>query len=400
MAARAASRKKPAAVIAPAPGATKGRRPIRIGMVGGGPGAFIGGVHRICLALDGDFQLVAGAFSSDPARSHQTGRDLGLDPARVYASWREMARGEAALAAERRIEAVSIVTPNDVHHGPAVEFLRRGFHVICDKPLTTSSKLAEEIGAAVRESGRVFALTHNYTGYPMVREARELVRGGKIGKVRKVYAEYLQGWLADPLERTGQKQAVWRTDPARSGPGGALGDIGTHAFNLLEHVTGERVTRLYGRRAMFIPGRPVDDDAMVLFELSGGGSGTLVCSQVCVGEENGLRLRVYGTEGAVLWEQHHPNDLRVHWKTRAPELRRSANAYLGAAARSLGRVPPGHPEGYLEGFANLYRAFARAIRGEEDLDDPFPTVEDGVRGVRFIEAVIASSDSGKWVALT
>lgn len=374
-------------------------RRLRIGMVGGGPGAFIGGVHRICLAMDGDFELVAGAFSSDPDKSRQTGAELGLDPARVYGSWEEMAAQEAALAADRRIEAVSIVTPNHVHHGPAIEFLRRGFHVICDKPLTTDSARAADMAAAVKKSKRVFALTHNYTGYPMVREARELVRGGKLGPVRKVYAEYLQGWLADPLEKTGQKQAAWRVDPKRSGPGGALGDIGTHAFNLLEHVTGERVKRLYGRRSMFVKGRKVDDDAMVLLEMSGGGSGTLCCSQVCVGEENGLRLRVYGAEGGLEWHQHHPNDLKVSWKDRAPELRRTANGYLAPAARSLGRVPPGHPEGYLEGFANIYRAFARAIRGEKDLEDAFPNVQDGVRGVKFIEAVIASSKSGDWVSL-
>lgn len=377
-----------------------GRRKLRVGMVGGGPGAFIGAVHRIALAMDGEFELVAGAFSASPEKSRQTGTELGLDPARVYGSWAEMAAAEAALPAEARIDAVSIVTPNHVHAGPAIEFLRRGFHVICDKPLTTDSRQAAAMAAAVKRSRRVFALTHNYTGYPLVREARELVRSGRLGAVRKAYVEYLQGWLTDPLEQTGQKQAAWRVDPKRSGPGGALGDIGTHAFNLLEHVTGERVKRLYGQRRSFVPGRKVDDDAMVLLELSGGGSGTLVCSQVCVGEENGLRLRVYGTEGALEWHQHHPNDLKLSWKDRAPELRRTANGYLGASARALGRVPPGHPEGYLEGFANVYRAFARAIRGEQDLEDAFPTVQEGVRGVKFIEAVIASSKGRRWVSLT
>ncbi len=374
-------------------------RPIRIGQIGGGPGAFIGAVHRLCMRMDGDFQLVAGAFSSDPERSRQTGRELGLDPGRVYDSWKAMLEGEAARPEGERIEAVSIATPNHLHHGPAVAFLRRGFHVICDKPLTTDSRLAAEMAAAARESGRVFALTHNYTGYPMVREARELVRSGRLGQVRKVYVEYLQGWLADRLEATGQKQAAWRTDPARNGPGGSLGDIGTHAFNLLEHITGERVARLLGVRRAFVEGRPVDDDAMVLLELSGGGSGTLTCSQVCVGRENGLRIRIFGTEGSLEWDQEHPNDLRVWWKDRAPELRRPGNPWLGASALSLGRIPPGHPEGYLEAFANLYRAFAQAIRGEADLEDAFPTVADGVRGVRFIEAVIASSEEGRWVEL-
>ncbi len=370
---------------------------LKMGMVGGGPGAFIGAVHRLCLAMDGEFELVAGAFSSDADKSRETGAELGLDPARVYGSWQEMAEKEAALPEGERIDCVSIVTPNHVHHGPTLEFLQRGFHVVCDKPLTISSELAEQMRAAVAQSGKVFALTHNYTCYPMIREARELVRGGKIGQVRKVYAEYLQGWLADKLEDTGQKQAGWRTDPARSGPGGSLGDIGTHAFNLLEHVTGARVSRLMGQRTAFIEGRPVDDDAQVLFELDNGGNGTLACSQVCVGRENGLRLRVFGAEGAVEWDQEHPNDLLVRWKDRPAEVRRTGNGYLGEAAQSLGRIPPGHPEGYLEGFANLYRAAARAIRGEADLDDAYPTVDDGCRGVRFIEKVIESSEAQAWV---
>lgn len=369
-------------------------------MVGGGPGAFIGAVHRLCAEMDREFALTAGAFSSDAAKSAQTGRELGLDPARVYGSWKEMAASEVALPAERRIHAVSIVTPNDVHAAPAIEFLNRGFHVICDKPLTTDSKTAEAIAAAVKRSSRIFALTHNYTGYPLVREMREIVRSGRIGKVRKVYAEYLQGWLATPLEKTGQKQAGWRTDPARSGPGGSLGDIGTHAFNLAEHVTGLRVARVYGKATAFVPGRPVDDDAMTLVEFDNGASGTICCSQVCVGRENGLRLRVYGETGGVEWDQEQPNDLVFRRADGPPELRRAGNGYLGAAARSLGRIPPGHPEGYLEAFANVYRAFARKIRGEAaDLDDSFPTVEDGVRGVRFIEAVLASSKSGAWAPL-
>ncbi|MEK7864165.1 MAG: Gfo/Idh/MocA family oxidoreductase, partial [Chloroflexota bacterium] len=244
-------------------------------------------------------------------------------------------------------------------------------------------------------------LTHNYTGYPMIREMREIVRGGKIGKVRKIYAEYLQGWLATPLEETGQKQAGWRTDPARSGPGGSLGDIGTHAFQLAEHVTGLRTARVYGKTTSFVAGRAVDDDAMVLLEYDNGANGVLCCSQVCVGRENGLRLRVFGETGGVAWDQEHPNDLTVWSADGAPQLRRTGNGYLTPAAQSLGRVPPGHPEGYLEAFANLYRAFARSIRGETaGLDDPFPTVADGQRGVRFIEAVIASARANDWRALT
>jgi len=369
---------------------------IRIGMVGGGPGAFIGGVHRIALSIDGDFDLVAGAFSSSAEKSAQTGQELGLNPARVYGSWAEMAEAEAALPEEQRIQAVAIVTPNHVHHGPTVEFLKRGFHVICDKPLTVNSELAQEMLDVAASSGKVFALTHNYTGYPMIREARELVRGGGIGRVLKVYAEYLQGWLVDPLEETGQKQAGWRTDPARSGPGGALGDIGTHAFNLLEHVAGVRVSRLLADRRSFVPSRKVDDDTMAMLEMENGATGTLLASQVCAGRENGLRLRIYGSEGGIEWDQEHPNDLRICWKDKPTEIRRSSNGYLGESAQSLGRTPAGHPEGYLEGFANIYRAFARAVRGESDLEDAYPTAADGLRGVQFIETVIRSAESHTW----
>lgn len=373
---------------------------IRIGMVGGGPGAFIGGVHRIAMNMDGDFELVAGAFSSSPEKSAQTGAELGLDPARAYGSWAEMAAAEAALPEDQRIEAVSIVTPNHMHHGPTIEFLKRGFHVICDKPLTVNSELAQEMLDVVRAQSKVFALTHNYTGYPMIREARELVRSGGIGRVLKVYVEYLQGWLVDPIEDTGQKQAGWRTDPARSGPGGALGDIGTHAFNLLEHVAGHRVTRLLADRRSYVPTRKVDDDTMAMLELDNGATGTLCASQVCAGRENGLRLRIYGTEGGIEWDQEHPNDLKVCWKDKPSELRRASNGYLGEAAQSLGRTPAGHPEGYLEGFANIYRAFARAVRGcETGLEDPYPTAADGLRGVQFIETVIQSAEQRAWLEM-
>ena len=374
-------------------------RPLRIGMVGGGPGAFIGGVHRIALAMDREFELVAGAFSSDPAKSAQAGKELGLDSARVYSSWREMAEAEAALRPEVRIEAVSIVTPNHVHAAPAITFLLHGFHVVCDKPLAISSAEARAMRDAVRASGKVFCLTHNYPSSPMVREARELVRSGALGELRKVYVEYLQGWLADKLEATGQKQADWRTDPERSGPGGALGDIGTHAFHLMEHVTGRRVTRLLGDRRMFVDGRRVDDDAMVLFEMDNGATGSLAASQVCVGRENGLRLRVFGTEGGLEWDQEHPNDLKVWWKDKPMEVRRTANSYLSEAAQSLGRTPAGHPEGYLEAFANVYRAAARRMRGQPGLEDGCPTVEEGVRGIAFLETVIASAEAHQWLPL-
>ena len=372
---------------------------VRIGMVGGGPGAFIGAVHRIALRLDDAFELVAGAFSSDPAKSRQAGEELHLDPSRVYGSWTEMIEREAALPAETRIEAVSIVTPNHVHHGPALAALRAGMHVICDKPLTLDLAQAEELQRATEESGRVFCVTHNYTGYPMVREAKRLVESGALGTLRKIYVEYLQGWLADPLEQTGQKQADWRTDPARSGACGAMGDIGTHAENLVEHVTGHRMKELYAVLETFVEGRRLDDDGMVMFRTDGGATGTLCASQVCVGRENGLRLRVFGTEGGLEWSQEHPNDLQVLWKDRPPELRRPGNGWIDDEAAALTRVPSGHPEGYLEGFANLYRAFARAVRGDSDVPRAFPTVADGVRGMQFLSAVVESHREKRWVEL-
>lgn len=375
-----------------------GSQTVRIGMIGGGPGAFIGGVHRMALAMDGRCRLVAGALSSDPEKSRQGGQELGLDPTRVYGSWQEMLQQEAALPANQRMEAVSIVTPNHMHHAPAMAALQAGFPVICDKPLTINSALAEELELAVKESGKVFALTHNYTGYPMIREARELVRSGGIGKVQKVFVEYLQGWLVDPIEDDGQKQASWRTDPARSGPGGALGDIGTHAFQLAEHVSGERVSRLLGQRQSFVPTRAVDDDTMVLLEFGNGASGSLAASQVCTGQENALSLRIFGTAGGIAWEQEHPNELRIFHKDGAMEWRRPGNAYIGATAAGMTRLPAGHPEGYLEGFANLYRNFADAVRGRELPEAPFPTVADGVRGVRFIEKVVASAEQESWLA--
>ena len=380
-----------------APAATSSGR-LRIGMVGGGPGAFIGAVHRTCLAMDGAFELVAGAFSSDASKSRQTGKELGLDPARVHGSWVEMLDAEAKLPPEKRIHAVSIVTPNHVHHGPAKLALERGFHVACDKPLSIGVEEAEELEKLVAKSGLKFCVTHNYTGYPMVREARNLVRGGHLGEIRKVYVEYLQGWLSDKLEATGQKQADWRTDPKRSGPCGGMGDIGTHAANLVEHVTGSPIDSLFAVLKTWVTGRPLDDDGMVLFKLKSGATGTLSASQVCVGRENGLAIRVFGTKGGLSWQQEQPNDLTVYWKDRAPELRRPGNGWLDDETKTLQRIPPGHPEGYLEAFANLYRAFARSIRGEKDIANAYPTVSDGLAGMRFLRACLKSSKEGSWVA--
>jgi len=352
------------------------------------------------MRLADGFELVAGCFSQDPDNTERTGRSLGLAPDRCYDTWEELIEGEAERPPTERIEAVSIVTPNHLHATPAIASLAAGFHVICDKPLCTSIEDAEDLAGAVAQTDRVFALTHNYVGSPLVREARELVRGGRIGAVRKIYAEYLQGWLSTPLETTGQKQAAWRTDPARSGPAGALGDIGTHAFHLLEHVTGLRVIRLFAVLSTFVEGRVLDDDDMLLLELEGGATGTLCASQVCFGRENGLRLRVFGTRGAIDWDQEHPNDLRFTDESGAVQIVRTASSATGEASRSLTRLPAGHPEGYLEAFANIYAAFARAVRGErERLDDPYPTAADGVRGIRLIGAALRSARESRWVDL-
>ena len=368
--------------------------PLRLAMVGGGPGAFIGAVHRTAALMDGHFVLVAGAFSSDADKCRERAAEWGVAEHRAYGSWQAMLAGEAALPEGERADVVCIVTPNHLHHEVAIAALDAGFHVACDKPLTTSSEHAAEVAAAVERSGKLFLLTHNYTGSPMAREARELVlqgESGPIGTVRKVYVEYLQGWLATDLEATGQKQAAWRTDPARSGPGGALGDIGTHAHNLAEFITGMKITGIEGTRRAFVEGRPVDDDAMAFITFENGADGTLTCSQVCVGRENGLAIRVFGTKGGLEWHQEHPNDLTLYSADGGAVTKRTGNGYLTPLAQASGRIPPGHPEGYLEAFANLYTDLAHAIRAGEPLPAHTPSIEAGLRGVRFIEDVIASS---------
>ncbi|QDU86358.1 Glucose-6-phosphate 3-dehydrogenase [Planctomycetes bacterium Pla163] len=373
-------------------------RPLRLGMVGGGPGAFIGAVHRIAARLDGAFELVAGAFSSDHGRCLERAAEWNVEPERAYASWQDLLRAESERPADERVQVVVVVTPNHLHHEIAIAALEAGFDVACDKPLTTSSALADEIARAVERTGRRFLVTHNYTGYPLVREARALIARGDLGELRRVDVEYVQGWLAEDLAAQGQKQAAWRADPALAGPGGALGDIGTHAFNLAEFVCGARVERLFGRRHSFVAGRAVDDDAEALLELTGGVRGTLRCSQVCVGRENGLVLSVFGTRGGLTWRQEHPNDLELHRPEGGLTVKRTANADLSPLAAASARTPPGHPQGFLEAFANLYRDLATAIRAEAPLPDHLPSVTDGVRGVRFVEAVI-ESDARGWVEL-
>ncbi|MVA97402.1 gfo/Idh/MocA family oxidoreductase [Nitratireductor sp. CAU 1489] len=388
-------------------GASKARTengPIRYGMVGGGQGAFIGAVHRIAGRLDGEFELVAGALSSDPERARASAAELGIDPERGYGSFEEMATAEAARA--DGIEAVAIVTPNHMHYPAAKVFLEAGIHVICDKPMTANLEDAKKLAALVKKSGKLFVLTHNYTGYPMVRQAREMVAAGELGDLRVVQVEYPQDWLTEKLEGTGQKQASWRTDPARSGVGGATGDIGTHAFNLARFVTGLELDSLAADLTAFVDGRPLDDNAHVMLRFKGGAKGMLWASQVAPGNENALKLRVYGTKGGLAWEQEHPNHL---WFTPFGEPKRLITrngAGAGEAAGRLSRVPPGHPEGYLEGFANIYAEAARAIRaarragGKPEAGVVYPTVDDGVEGVAFVEACVKSSQrDGAWTTL-
>ncbi len=395
---------------------------LRYGMVGGGPGAFIGPVHRMAAALDGDWRLCAGAFSADAEMARRTGARLGLAADRAYGSWREMARGEAALPDDERIHAVVIVTPNHLHHPVARAFLERGIHVICDKPLAVTVEEADHLCRLTASAGLVFAVTYNYSGYPMVREARARVRDGAIGQVRKVVVEYSQGWLAELLETEGHKQAEWRADPARGGPSAVLGDIGSHAHHLLRYVTGLEVQRLFADLGTVVAGRAAHDDAVVLLELDGGVRGVLMASQIATGERNHLRLRVYGSGGGLDWNQEEPNRLRLLRPDGSEEL-----VYRGAGARSASataatRLPGGHPEGFVEAFANLYREVARAVRtgdfsacaqsgdarppsrppdgGEEAPAPDFPTVQDGARGIHFIESAIRSDRAGSWIAIS
>lgn len=374
-------------------------RKIRYGMVGGGRGAFIGAVHRIAAAMDQQIELVCGAFSSDPGRSKASGADLFLPPERCYGTFQEMIAAEKNLSPAERMDFIAIVTPNHVHFPPAKMALENGFHVLSDKPATFDLAEAKELQALVKKTGLLYGLTHNYTGYPLVKEARDMIRAGKLGKVRKVVVEYPQGWLATRLEATGQKQAGWRTDPKRSGAGGCVGDIGTHAENLAEYVTGLQIQELAADLTTFVKGRKLDDDVNVLLRFKGGAKGVLHTSQISVGEENNLNIRVYGELGGLEWHQREPNTMLVKWLDQPVQLYRAANGYLGASAKAATRTPPAHPEGYLEAFANIYKNFANAIRARLEKrklakDDPaldFPKIEDGVRGMAFIEAVVQSS---------
>jgi predicted dehydrogenase len=374
-------------------------------MVGGGHGAFIGDVHRIALRIDGLYDLVCGAFSSDPERSKASGAALGLDPARAYPDYETMIRAEAALPEHERMQIVSIVTPNHMHFGPAKAAMEAGFDVVCDKPVTRTLDEAIELREVVRRTGRLFALTHTYLGYPLVEQARRLVAEDAIGTVRRVVVEYPQGWLAKFEEGSGSKQAGWRTDPARSGEAGGYGDIGTHAHNLAEYVTGQKVVELLTELNIFVPGRKLDDDGASLLRFDGGARGVLIASQICAGEENALRLRVYGETGGLEWAQEEPNTLWLKpLDGPAQRWRAGGNiGYLAPDVRAQFRTPMGHPEGYLEAFATIYRRFAAALaaraagqKGEAPHD--IPGIEEGVRGMAFVAAAVRSSrEGGTWV---
>lgn len=379
-------------------------RRLRLGMVGGGRGAFIGAVHRIAARIDDRWELVAGALSSDPERAKASGEDLLLKPDRIYGDFNEMARRERRL--KDGIDAVAIVTPNHAHAAAARAFLKAGIHVICDKPLTTTRREADQLAKLARESGLIFAVTHNYTGYPLVRQARAMIQSGELGAIRVVQVEYAQDWLATRMEETGSKQAEWRTDPARSGPAGAVGDIGTHAFNLAEFIVGDEVASLSAELHTFVEGRRLDDNAHMMLRFASGAKGMLWCSQVAAGLENGLKIRVYGEKAGLEWHQENPNYLTFSPLGEPPRTIRRNGYGADEASRAASRIPGGHPEGYLEGFAQLYTDVADQItaRIEKREPNPFalqvPTVDHGVRGVRFIEAAVRSSQrKAAWVDL-
>ncbi|GGH76203.1 putative dehydrogenase [Filimonas zeae] len=376
---------------------------LRLGMIGGGPGAFIGAVHRIAARIDDDYELVCGAFSSDAARSQATGLSLGLTAERSYGSYKELITAESQLPEHKRVQVISIVTPNHLHFEPARLALENGFHVILDKPATFSLQEAMELKAVMQQSGKLLCLTHTYTGYPMVKQARQLIAAGTIGNVRKVYVQYVQGWLSNLEEGTGNKQASWRTNPAKSGIAGAMGDIGTHAFNLAEYVSGCTLSHLCADIHTVVPGRQLDDDGAVLLKFTGGASGVLVATQIATGAENNIQISVYGEKGGIEWQQNDANSLIVRRADKPAETWRTGGSYTGSFASHNTRTPAGHPEGYLEAFANLYHNFALTVQATllqqpataEALD--YPGIEEGIRGMAFIEQVIASGKSEqKW----
>lgn len=382
------------------------RSKVRYGMVGGGEGAFIGAVHRMAAALDGEFALVCGAFSSDPERNRRSADALGLDPARAYATLDALLAGEAALPEDQRMEALAIVTPNHLHAPMAIAALDAGFHVMSEKPMALNLAEALAIETAVKRSGKLYGLAFTYSGYPLVEEARTRVARGDFGAIRLVQVEYSQGWLSEPIDRDGNKQAEWRTDPARAGLGGCLGDIGTHAFQLAEHVSGLTVESLSADLTTHVPGRRLDDDVAALLRFEGGARGVLKASQIAAGDENGLRLRIHGEKGGLDWSQMEPNTLTLRWLDRPTEVIRTGGPALAPSTTARQRIPAGHPEGYIEAFANLYRNFGRTLRTgattppSPDTTDRFPGISDGLRTMTFVEAMIENSaGETKWTSL-
>ena len=383
-----------------------GRSKIRYGMVGGGEGAFIGAVHRMAAALDSEYELVCGAFSTDAGRNRRSADALGLDPARAYATLDALLAGEAALPEDQRMEALAIVTPNHLHAPMAIAALDAGFHVLSEKPMALNLAEARAIGAAVARGGKLYGLAFTYSGYPLIEEARVRVARGDFGRIRLVQVEYSQGWLSRPIDQGGNKQAEWRTDPARAGLGGCLGDIGTHAFQLAEHVSGLAVESLSADLTAHVPGRRLDDDVSALLRFEGGARGVLKASQVAAGDENGLRLRIHGEEGGLEWLQMEPNSLTLRWLDRPTEVIRAGGPGLDPSAAARLRTPAGHPEGYIEAFATLYRSFGHTLRAgagtppPRDAADWFPGLDDGLRTMAFVEAVIENAaGEAKWTAL-
>lgn len=381
------------------------KRKIRMGMIGGGEGSFIGAVHRIAANLDGQIQLVCGCFSSNPVNSKATGQSLFLPDSRIYPTYQEMIEKESLLPEGERMDFVSIVTPNHVHFDPAMMALDHGFHVALDKPATCTLEEAKLLRQKVKETGRLFLLTHTYTGYPMVKEARLRVQRGDLGAIRRIYVEYPQGWLYDDCAGT-NKQASWRVDPSRSGKAGCMGDIGTHAFNLAEYITGLEAEEICAELNTFVPGRLLDDDGAAMIRYKGGARGMLTATQIAAGVENDLNIRIFGEKGGLEWHQEEPNTMIMRWPDRPAEIVRTSNGYMSPLAAHNSRTPGGHPEGYLEAFANLYRNFALALQAILSGKEPkaewldFPSMEEGVRGMQFIETMVASdSDTEKWLKM-
>ncbi len=378
---------------------------IKYGMVGGGPDAFFGAVHRKAAALDGEIELAAGAFSSSPEKSQAQGKELMLDPGRVYNSYQEMAEGEAALPEEERIDFVSIVTPNHVHHPVAKLFMEAGINIICDKPMTTTVEEAEELCRITKAKDRVFAVTYTYTGYPMVKLARKFIKDGKLGEIRKIIVEYPQGWLTKPIEKEGSKQAIWRTDPKQAGVSSCLGDLGTHAENMSNYLTGLEMEEILADLTIFGPDRVLDDDGNVLIHYENGARGILYASQISPGEENNLRFRVYGTEASLEWQQENPNYLYQRFIDGPEKVYKRGNDYLEDVAKHNSRLPFGHPEAFIEALANIFVNASRTMlarkEGREpgEYDTDFPTVQEGARGIYFVNMAVESSRSKKWVSV-